>query len=499
MPLAHTVELNAGTMETGTDPYLYATWTWATSAFDYNEISRLNRLWFEALTGICAHVRNGGGGLTPSDIAPARLSQHQIDELCQHDRVIDILPLTSLQEGLLFHASASRNSADLRDVYAVQLEIGLSGQLDVDRLREAVQTVVTRHPNLAARFCQQFDRAVQVLLADPNVPWRYDDLNSDEEIQALCADERAAVCDLSEPVFRAALIRTACDRHRVVLTFHHIVLDGWSLPILAHEIFAGYYRQRLPAPVMYRRFVAWLAAQDDDAARTAWREVFDGFETPTLVAPPSRFGSGRREVASVKLSETTTQALSALARSCHTTVSTVLHAAWAQILMWLTGQHDVAFGTAVSGRPTELAGSESMVGLLINTVPVRATITAATTTADLLEQLQRNHNHILEHQHLALGEIHRATGREQLFDSLFVYENYPIDTTALLKHNGLAITEIIPRECNHYPLSVQAIPGHELGLRVEFDTGVFDAQSIDRLIARFERVLVAMTAGSGSM
>ncbi|HEV7830044.1 MAG TPA: amino acid adenylation domain-containing protein, partial [Pseudonocardiaceae bacterium] len=121
MPLAHTVELNAGTMETGTDPYLYATWTWATSAFDYNEISRLNRLWFEALTGICAHVRNGGGGLTPSDIAPARLSQHQIDELCQHDRVIDILPLTSLQEGLLFHASASRNSADLRDVYAVQL------------------------------------------------------------------------------------------------------------------------------------------------------------------------------------------------------------------------------------------------------------------------------------------------------------------------------------------------------------------------------------------
>ena len=129
--------------------------------------------------------------------------------------------------------------------------------------------------------------------------------------------------------------------------------------------------------------------------------------------------------------EETTRALSELARSHHTTVNIVLQAAFAQLLMWLTGQHDVAFGTAVSGRPAEVVGAESMVGLLINTVPVRATITAATTTADLLDQLQGAHNDTLEHQHLALSEIHRITGQEQLFDTLFVYENYPIDTAAL--------------------------------------------------------------------
>ena len=162
--------------------------------------------------------------------------------------------------------------------------------------------------------------------------------------------------------------------------------------------------------------------------------------------------------------------------------------------MWLTGQHDVAFGTAVSGRPAEVAGAESMVGLLINTVPVRARITPATTTADLLDQLQSAHNDTLEHQHLALSEIHRVTGHDQLFDTLFVYENYPIDTAALSGVHELAITEFTTREYNHYPLTVQALPGRELGLRVEFDTDVFDAASIETLIERLQRVLVAMTA-----
>ncbi len=166
-----------------------------------------------------------------------------------------------------------------------------------------------------------------------------------------------------------------------------------------------------------------------------------GFDTPTLVGPPDRLERGRRGVASFRVPEETTRALSELARSCHTTVSTVLQGAWAQLLTRLTGQHDVAFGTTVSGRPAEVAGAESMVGLLINTVPVRANITAATTTADLLDQLQSAYNHTLEHQHLALSEIHRITGHDQLFDTLFVYENYPIDTAALSGVDGLAITE----------------------------------------------------------
>ncbi len=160
----------------------------------------------------------------------------------------------------------------------------------------------------------------------------------------------------------------------------------------------------------------------------------------------------------------------------------------------MTGQHDVAFGTTVSGRPAEIPDADAMVGLLINTVPVRATITPATTTADLLDQLHNTHNQTLEHQHLALGEIHRIAGQEQLFDTIFVYENYPIDTAALSSAKGLAVTEFTHREYNHYPLAVQALPGTELGLRAEFDTDVFDTASADTLIRRFIRLLVIMTA-----
>ena len=163
----------------------------------------------------------------------------------------------------------------------------------------------------------------------------------------------------------------------------------------------------------------------------------------------------------------------------------MLQGAFAQLLCWLTGQHDVAFGTTVSGRPAEVPGADSMVGLLINTVPVRATITPATTTTDLLDQLHSAHNHTLDHQHLALSEIHRITGHDQLFDTVFVYENYPIDTAALSGVDGLAITEFSHRDYNHYPLAIQALPGRELGLRVEFDTDVFDAAGIDTLIERF--------------
>jgi non-ribosomal peptide synthase protein (TIGR01720 family) len=500
MPLAHTVELNAGTLDTDTGPHLHAAWTWAPSAVDRAQVARLSRLWFDALAGICAHVRGGGGGLTPSDIAPARLSQQQLDELQRQHRIADVLPLTPLQQGLLFHASTAQGDDD---VYAVQLGIAVTGPLDPHRVREAVHTVVNRHPNLAARFCDQFDEPVQIIPADPVVPWRYvelgaEDVDVDEQVQRVCAAERAAVCDLADrPAFRAALIRTASDRHRLVLTNHHIVMDGWSLPILLREIFAGYYGQRLPAAASYRSFVTWLAGRDRAAAHAVWREVLAGFDTPTLVGPPDRLGLGRRGIQSHRVPEQTTQALTELARSCHTTVNIVLQAAWAQLLMWLTGQHDVAFGTAVSGRPAEVAGADSMVGLLINTVPVRARITPATTIADLLEQLQSAHNETLEHQHLALPEIHRVTGQEQLFDTLFVYENYPIDTAELSGVHELAITEFAAREYNHYPLSMQARPGHELSLRVEYDTEVFDAANIQTLVGRLERVLVAMTADAG--
>ncbi|WP_082017540.1 non-ribosomal peptide synthetase [Mycolicibacterium setense] len=499
--LAHSVELNAVTIDTDTGPHLNATWTWAPSALDRTAVTRISRLWFDALAGICAHVRRGGGGLTPSDIAPARLSQQQIDALYDEFPIADVLLLTPLQQGLLYHAGIANSSGD--DVYAVQLDLALSGPLDVPRLRDAVQTVVRRHPHLAARFCPQFEQPVQVIPADPVPPWRYVELGAkgigvDDEIQQICAAERAAVCDLeNQPAFRAALIRLADGRHRFVLTNHHIVLDGWSMPILMQEIFACYQGLRLPAASPYRSFMTWLSERDHHAAHAAWREVLAGFDTPILVGPPQRLRFGERCVALYRVPAKTTRALTKLARAHRTTVNVVLQGAWALLLSSLTGHRDVAFGTVVSGRPPEVDGADSMVGLLINTVPVRATFTPDTTTADLLDQLQSAHNDTLEHQHVALSDIHRMTGQDSLFDTVFVYENYPTEAKAQPDGDGLTITGFSSRDYYHYPISVQAGPGRELELRVQYDTDVFDAETIEALMERFKKVLVEMAAHPG--
>src|ERR1700743_1771207 len=416
-------------------------------------------------------------------------------------RIADVLPLSPLQQGLLFHATAAQAGDDL---YAVQQGITVTGPLDPLRLRDAVHTVISRHPHLAARFSQKFGEPVQIIPADAEPGWHYVELDVangvdvDKYIRELGAAERAAVCALAEPpAFRVALIRTAPDRHRLVLTNHHIVMDGWSLPILLDEIFASYYGQWLPPPAPYRSFVNWLGGRGHEAALAAWREVLAGFDAPTLVGPPDRLTLGPRVVESFRVPEEVTRALGELARSHRTTLSTVMQGAFAQLLCLLTGRHDVVFGTAVSGRPAELAGAESMVGLFINTVPVRANVAPTTTSADLIEQLQSSYNDTLEHQHVALSEIHRITGQDKLFDALFVYENYPIDAATMSGNHELSIGEVTNREYNHYPLTVQAQPGPELGLRVEYDTDVFDADSIKALIERLQRVLMLMTTDPG--
>ena len=199
-----------------------------------------------------------------------------------------------------------------------------------------MHTAVNRHPNLAARFCQQFDEPVQIIPADPVAPWRYVELEPTASMSMSRSSRyvppntpRSAI---SPPAaFRAALIRTAEDRHRIVLTFHHIVVDGWSMPILLQEIFASYRGQWLARPCHIGDLLPG-SRSGPAGAHAAWQEVLAGFDTPTLVGPPGRLELGRRGVESFRVPEQTTRALSELARSRHTTINTVLQGAWALLL-----------------------------------------------------------------------------------------------------------------------------------------------------------------------
>ena len=333
---------------------------------------------------------------------------------------------------------------------------------------------------------------MQVILADPVVPWRYIELDAsgadvDEQVQGVCAEERAAVGDLAEqPAFRVALIRTSADRYRFVLTNHHIVMDGWSLPILLQEIIAGYYGQRLPAAAPYRSFVSWLAAQDGAGAEVVWRELLAGFDTPTLVGPPERTGLGRRAVTSHRVSEQTTRALTELARAHHTTVNTVLQGAFAQLLCGLTGQHDVVSAPRSRGGPPNLPARSRWWG---------------------------DDQHRAGARHPHRGHHHRRSARStakrpQPHPRPSAPGRFPRSTASPATTNcstpcsSTRTTRSTPPPCpatttwpsprsppryNHYPLTVAAAPGTELNLRLEYDTDVFDAAGVEALVERLQR------------
>ncbi|MRH93646.1 non-ribosomal peptide synthetase, partial [Nocardia sp. SYP-A9097] len=281
-------------------------------------------------------------GLVPADLLVREFGQAQIDELESVFEVADILPLAPLQEGLLFHAAYEDESSDL---YATQLDLTLAGAVDVERFRAAVQSVLYRRPQLSARFVyKQFTRPVQVVLKAPEVPWRFVDLagvsESERELRLreLAGEDRAACGDLDrESPFRASLLRVAPGRYRFVVTMHHIVVDGWSLPILLAEIFLAYRGESMVAPVPYRNYLAWLADQDAAASNTLWRNKFKGFETPTIIDPlgvdaVAERSSSERLSRSFSVSESMTLALDSLVRQLDSTMSTVLQAAWSRVL-----------------------------------------------------------------------------------------------------------------------------------------------------------------------
>ncbi|MGX1955919.1 amino acid adenylation domain-containing protein [Streptomyces anulatus] len=492
MLLPHTVDINAVVLGQGAVSELHLTWSWAGARVDRSYITRLHDRWRDVLAGIAAYVRTGGRGLTPSDVAPAEVTQQQIDRLAQVVDPADILPLTPLQTGLLFHRRT--DSSEPTELYTVQLGVEITGPLDVGRLREAVRAVVTRHPNLAARFVSdRLTQPVQVIPAQPTVPWT---VVGDGDEQALLDAELAACNDLMDGApLRFLVRRTGPDRHTLVMSVHHIVVDGWSIQILLREIFACYHREPLaPAPA-FRTYVDWLSAQDGSAARRHWQKVLAGLEAPTLVNPVDRSRTAARALLRADFPADATRALERLARSQDTTPNIVLQAAWSRLLGLLAGSGDIVFGTTVSGRPADLPGSGSAVGMFINTIPVRARTTATTTAAELIGTLRDTYHDGLDHQFLSLADIQRAAGHQRLFDSIFVYENYPLESSGgRLDTGGLGVRIASSREFTHYPLALQAWPGDRLRLRLEYRTDVFDERTAGRIMTWLRALVAAMAA-----
>ncbi|WP_433566166.1 amino acid adenylation domain-containing protein [Nocardia sp. CA-151230] len=478
---------------------------YARGIFGESAGEELVELWRAALRAVAQHAHNPhtGGGHTPSDFPLVTVTQGDIDTWEQrYPTLSEVWPATPLQSGMMFHALFD---PDAVDVYTVQLVLDLEGVVDASRLRSAAAAVLERHANLRTAF--EVDAAgtpVQIVTDDVVLPWREVDLSwATGDDERLLAAERTMPFDLTAPpLLRFLLLRLGDGRTRFAVTCHHVLLDGWSIPLLLREIMAGYAGFAVEPPPPYRRYVEWLARQDDSLSQRVWAKALAGVTEPTLLAdtPAVHAPTGLPRERAFDLDETQTRALIRLAAEFEVTINTVVQAAWAILLARTTDRDDILFGTTVSGRPADLAGVENIVGLFINTIPVRIRLAPGESVGALLRRVQREQFELTAHHHLGLSDIGAQTGvgERNLFDTLLVVESYPVDEAKLrsdaLAFAGLAIGGFQSREATHYALTLTVRQTDRLHLLAGWWPELLDAETVSLLGERLTRVLAALAA-----
>ncbi|WP_405749798.1 amino acid adenylation domain-containing protein [Streptomyces sp. NBC_00012] len=448
MRLPRALEFNAIAEPDASGEYRLVTIvSWPEGMFTDEDITTIGRYFRSALAALAALEE---GGHTPSDFPLVRLTQADIDDL-DSPALVDILPLTPLQEGLYFHSVFDDEASGS---YVEQQLLTLDGDVDAGRLAAAATRLLALYPNLAARFTALADgRVVSVLESGTAAPFTTLDRPhlTDEEIREYAERDRRAGFDLATgPLMRYTLIRAGSGRDILVQTVHHIIADGWSVPPMLRTLLAEYHRPgTVYPPGGHRDYVSWLAGRDQGESERVWRGELAGLPGPSLVAeghiPSDRFADIAVEPAGD---------LDADVRSAGVPLGVAVHGAWAVTLGGILHRDDVVFGSTVSGRDAEVPGIEDMVGLFINTIPVRARWSEDTTARELLAAVKEHRSTVLAHQHVSLAGIGRRAGTGSLFDTLVVFD-VATDLGALRGHDDtLAITGIVNEGAPHYPLTL---------------------------------------------
>ncbi|GAA3595798.1 non-ribosomal peptide synthetase [Nonomuraea rosea] len=448
MRLPRALEFNAIAEPGPTGEYeLVTTISWPDGVFADEDITAIGAYFRAALTGLATLDQ---GGHSPSDFGAVPLTQADVDAL-DGPALRDILPLTPLQEGLYFHSVFDDDSPGS---YVEQQVLTLNGEVSADRLAAAATRLLTLYPNLAARFVALADgRVVSVLESGVEAPFTTVERPgiTGEEIREHAERDRRAGFDLATgPLMRFTLIRAGAGRSVLVQTVHHIVADGWSVPPMLRALLAEYHAPGTVYPKGdFSDYVRWLAARDDDESDWVWRDELAELPGPSLVAE-GHTPSGRFADTAVEPDDD----VDAAVRSAGVPLSVAVHSAWAVTLGGILHSQDVVFGSTVSGRDAQVPGIEDMVGLLINTIPVRARWDGTTTARDLLTSVRDHQSAVLPHQHVSLTRIGRQIGSGPLFDTLVVFD-IAADVDALRRPGGeFAITGIVNEGAPHYPLTL---------------------------------------------
>ncbi|RYZ33588.1 MAG: non-ribosomal peptide synthetase, partial [Myxococcaceae bacterium] len=494
---------------------LEVTWTYSEALHTRATVEVLARAYTQALRALVAGRQSEDAArYTPADFPLAKLDARALSQVqTKVDGFEDIYPLSPMQQGMLFHALLAPKSG----VYFEQLSWTFHASLDTQALRRTWDELVARHAVLRTTFLWEgLEEPLQVVRRQVVLPWRELDWRGQTEeaqrqqLETFLEEDRARGFDLAEgPLLRIALVRLDTNVHRFIWSFHHTVLDGWSMALLLKQVF-GLYQSRVqgrvlpkgPSGAHYRDYIAWLRMQNTERSEAFWRAELAGIQAPTVIPGDTQSatstlvpeGHGER---SLHLSARSTAALQSFARRQQLTLNTLVQAAWALVLSRHGGEEDVVFGVTVSGRPTELPGAEEAAGLFINTVPVRMRVSAGASVASWLRQLQARYTESRPHEHDSLvrvqgfSQVPRGT---PLFQSLFVFENYPLDVSLAAQGNPLGVRDVRGVERSNYPLTASVIPGRELVLKLAYDLPRFDAEGIERLLGQWRRAVEGLAA-----
>ncbi|MBC1223942.1 amino acid adenylation domain-containing protein [Nostoc sp. UCD121] len=422
-----------------------------------------------------------------------------------------IYPLSPTQEGMLFHTLYEPEST----IYFEQFQLTIRGNLDPGVFERAWQLLVERHSALRTLFVwKNRKQSVQVVRKEVNLPWSnldwrmFSQQEQEIRLNSFLDSDRKQGFELDKaPLMRFALIRVADETYEFVWSFHHLLVDGWSWPIIFKELFALYEsiqngQQLYLAPSRpFRDYINWLQQQDLAGAKAFWQQNLEGFTAPTPLIVERAIGQSSHQqqnidVRSQHLSAERTTTLKSFAQQHHLTLATLVQAAWGLLLSRYSGESDVVFGTTVSGRPPALSGVESMVGLFINTLPARVKISDKTDLLSWLGLLQQEYIEREQYSYTPLVDIQGVSEvprTQLLFESLVVFENYPVNGTLQQLPGNLSIGELQDRGQTNYPLTLLAIPGDEMTVKIYYDRDRFDADIIDRMAGHFLTLLEGIT------
>ncbi|WP_338270543.1 amino acid adenylation domain-containing protein, partial [Corallococcus caeni] len=451
---------------------------------------------------------------TPADFPLARLDVPGLAKLhAASPDLDDVYPLSPLQQGMLFHALLEPTSG----MYCEQMAWSFHGTVNLPVMRRAWELLVERNAILRTSFVWDgLSEPLQVVHASAELPWRELDwrgLSQAEQqdlFQQYLADDRARGHDVTRaPLMRLTVVRMDDHVLRCLWSIHHLLLDGWSMSLLIQELFSLYRAldqgQSVPREraVPYREFIAWLQRQDGTRLEAFWKRELAGIHAPTPLPGDERAALARTQhqdhaEKSIRLSAASTTAVDAFVKRHQLTLNTLVQAAWALVLARHSGEQDVVLGATVSGRPSDLPGVERMTGLFINTLPVRVRVPAQEQIVPWLRQLQAQQLELRQYEHSPLvrvqgySQVPRGT---PLFQSLFVFENYPIDSTLSQRASVLEVRDVQGSERSNFPLTASSSPSRELLLKLAYDTPRFEAEGIGRLLEQWRRAVEGLVAG----